>query len=278
MKTKRFLAAAILVAISFTFFACSSDDGDDGNNPAGSVGSSSSVEGGGSSSGGGGSSSSSGVSTGGDVVSCGPAGEGVEIGGQCWLKKNLDVEHNSGNGESWCYEGSDFSTGEEVEITAEEGCAKYGRLYNWAAAMDLPSKCNSTSSASDPDCAISSPNHRGLCPQGFHVPTDDEWDELMEAVGGSGIAGSKLKAASGWYGDGNGTDDFGFAALPGGYGFSDDDFYNAGYSGTWWSSSENYAYDAYYRDVDYYGENVGRGSNPKADLRSVRCLQDSLWL
>jgi hypothetical protein len=127
--TKCFLAAAICIsAISFTFFGCSSDS-DDSDNPAGS-GVSSSSEAISSSSSGGSSGSSSSSAEEASSSSVEGGYETVPINGQVWLKKNLNVPHNEGNGESWCYEGNDYSTGEEVEITAEESCAKYGRLYN----------------------------------------------------------------------------------------------------------------------------------------------------
>jgi uncharacterized protein (TIGR02145 family) len=260
--TKCFLAAAIFVATSFTFFACSSDDGDDGNNPAGpgvsssedpssSSGGSSSSDGGSSSSSGNGgtSSSSSGGNTNG-VYECDPDGTNptVTIGSQVWMKCNLNVPHNSGNGESWCYEDD------------EENCEKYGRLYNWAAAMDI-------------------------CPEGFHVPTNAEWDALYRFADGddgtdspysSPTAGSKLKAAEGWnpYEGISSTDEFGFSALPGGYRHSDGYFGNAGYYGGWWSASEINAGYAYYRNM-YYTNGIALWSTyVKSIGYSVRCVQD----
>jgi uncharacterized protein (TIGR02145 family) len=96
----------------------------------------------------------------------------------------------------------------------------------------------------------------------------------MTAVGGSATAGTKLKATSGWNSNGNGADDYGFAALPGGDGSSDGDFDNAGDYGGWWSASENNASRAYIRYMSYYDEFVGTYDNDKALLFSVRCLQD----
>jgi len=133
-------------------------------------------------------------------------------------------------------------------------CNEYGRLYDWATAMSV-------------------------CPTGWHVPNNDEWDELVNYIesywGCSGCAGRYLKAISGWNSGGNGVDKFGFAALPGGYGGSDGSFYGVGYYGYWWSASENSADNADYRDVLYYNENVHRDYDDKSDnLLSVRCLQD----
>jgi uncharacterized protein (TIGR02145 family) len=146
-------------------------------------------------------------------------------------------------------------------------CDKYGRLYDWATAMNLPSSCNGSNCASQ----VSS-KHRGICPEGWHIPSDEEWTTLTNYVGSS--AGTKLKATSGWIYDGNGEDIYGFAALPGGDGYSGGNFSSAGSYGYWWSSSENDANNAYNRVVIYGYEHVYRNGNYKAGLISVRCLQD----
>jgi uncharacterized protein (TIGR02145 family) len=127
-------------------------------------------------------------------------------------------------------------------------CDRYGRLYNWMMALKV-------------------------CPSGWHLPSDAEWITLTDYVGNN--AGTKLKATSGWNNNGNGTDDYGFAALPGGRGSSGGGFLDAGYYGYWWSSSVYRANYAYYRGMGYGTENVHRiYDNYKADLFSVRCLQD----
>jgi uncharacterized protein (TIGR02145 family) len=210
--------------------------------------------------------------------------ETVDIGDQTWMKKNLNVPHNSGKGNSWCYDDD------------ESNCDEYGRLYDWAAAMDLPSSCNSSSCASRVQA-----KHRGLCPEGFHVPTGEEWQTLMNFAGhestcilcGSAFAaGRKLKAQSGWNdyegSSSNGTDEYGFSALPGGIfipgtghyaGFSD-----VGNNGYWWGASEdainNPSYDAYFQSLTCRTEGFSCNSvcgspyNPKSDGYSVRCLKD----
>jgi len=128
-------------------------------------------------------------------------------------------------------------------------CEKYGRLYDWSTAMTL-------------------------CPSGWHLPSDDEWDALITAVGGSSNAGTKLKATSGWSSNGNGTDDYGFSALPGGDGYSDGGFINVEDYGDWWSSTEYDSYYAYGRSMGYNDGIVYRLNNDKSFLFSVRCLQD----
>jgi uncharacterized protein (TIGR02145 family) len=130
-------------------------------------------------------------------------------------------------------------------------CQKYGRLYNWQTALKA-------------------------CPSGWHLPNGDEWHKLVDIAGGDKTAGTILKAASGWKDDGNGTDEFGFSALPGGYGSSDGSFYSVGGGGNWWSASENeYSSDIAYGRVMYYGnEDVYWDNDDMSDLLSVRCLQD----
>jgi len=127
-------------------------------------------------------------------------------------------------------------------------CAKYGRLYDWKTAMSV-------------------------CPSGWHLPSDAEWTTLKNFVGSS--AGTKLKAASGWNSGGNGTDEFGFAALPGGRGKSDGSFGGVGKFGNWWSSTEITAGGADVWEVNYDDGSVywGDGYDKKLWF-SVRCLQD----
>ena len=93
-------------------------------------------------------------------------------------------------------------------------------------------------------------------------------------IGGASIEGKKLKATTGWNSNGNGTDDYGFSALPGGDGLSGGSFYNAGEVGYWWSASEYNSNYAYGRSMSYYGESAGWTDYNKSNLFSVRCLQD----
>jgi uncharacterized protein (TIGR02145 family) len=163
-----------------------------------------------------------------------------------------------------------------------KNCNTYGRLYDWATAMALDALYNSTH-------YNASEKHRGICPSGWHIPNGAEWDILMNYVqtdngriynSGStaSIAGFHLKAKEGWNSyngnSGNGGDDYGFAALPGGYGSSGGDFYSAGGSGGWWSASEINANYAYYRSMAYDTESANWNYYYKTFLQSVRCLQD----
>ena len=187
--------------------------------------------------------------------------ETVEIGGQCWFAENLrTTTYADGTAIPEVTENSiwvGLSTGARCNYGNDTGNVEtYGRLYNWYAATDTS----------------------GLCPSGWHVPTDGEWTDLenyISSQGFSGIEGAALKASSGWNSGGNGTDDFGFSAFPGGnrcwiYG----EFSSAGYNGEWWSSSPNGG-SAWSRGLSYAYPDFYRSShNPRFGI-SVRCLRDA---
>jgi len=159
------------------------------------------------------------------------------IGKQTWMAENLNYNASG----SKCYDNNPAN------------CSKYGRLYDWNTA-------------------------REVCPSGWHLPSDVEWTTLTDFIGGAPTAGTKLKATNGWNNysgsSGNGTDDYGFSALPGGFGNSVGSFYDAGYSGYWWSASEVNSYYAYDRFMDYDYGFVFYNDGGKSRLFSVRCVKD----
>jgi uncharacterized protein (TIGR02145 family) len=190
----------------------------------------------------------------------------VLIGDQCWLKENLNVGekitslngmYNNGILEKYCYDGLD------------ENCDTYGALYQWGEAMQY----DLTEGA------------RGICPEGWHIPTSDEWKTLEGFVDSQfGIgdpvwdqtlwrgsdAGTMLKSASMWNDNGNGTDDYGFAALPAGY----IRLYNSGLGTSTFIWSSTGGATATYRRMDaeqpttyMWAENMNYG-------HAVRCLKD----
>jgi uncharacterized protein (TIGR02145 family) len=191
--------------------------------------------------------------TGNNTVACGgQTYRTVKIGTQTWMAENLNYN----------------ATGSKCYDKDPANCAKYGRLYDWATAMGIDKKYNTqTWGGSDV-------KHRGICPSGWHIPNDGDWDVLMTAVGGSSTAGTYLKATSGWNNNGNGTDAYSFSALPGGDGSSDGSFGSVGYHGYWWSSCEYGSYGAYVRDVHYDYEYAGWNGSSKGSLFSVRCVED----
>jgi len=164
------------------------------------------------------------------------SGGTIRVGNQTWMARNLD----RATANSKCYANS------------ADSCAKYGRLYDWNAAMKA-------------------------CPFGWHLPSDVEWTTLTEYAGGDSTAGKKLKSKSGWANNGAdngaGTDEFNFSALPGGYGGSDGTFSTTGYDGFWWSATDRNA-NAYIRRMYNYAEYVDKNIDSKTNLFSVRCVQD----
>ena len=188
----------------------------------------------------------------------------VTIGPQIWMAENLNYDYNEGTAKSFCYNNE------------PDSCAKYGRLYTWAAVMDSAGVFGDGGKGCgyDVTCSAKEPV-RGICPEGWHLPSDAEWETLFTAVGGVDLAGTKLKSKSGWYNDGNGTDAFGFSALPVGYRGLNGIYYYEGSQAYFWSSSEDGSDYAYNMLLDYYGDYVRLLNTSKSLGFSVRCLRDS---
>lgn len=254
----------IAVAMIFMFNACSGDNGSYSETSSSSAFSSSSNI----------SSSSRSVVYGDPVTYDGETYQTVVIGTQIWFKRNLNYDPNTGN--SACY-GNEASN-----------CDIYGRLYDWATAMDLPSSCNSSTCSRQVNT-----KHRGICPNGWHIPSNGDWDKLMRHVDGdkgtnspydSPTAGRYLKDKATWRDCGpSGSDkrylylcedDYGFSALPGGYTIWDGYSSYAEHLGYWWSSSESHSDYAYLRHIYYYQNSAYYNTYYKSSLFSVRCVQD----
>jgi|LakMenEpi03Aug12_release.lakeMendotaPanAssembly.Ray.scaffolds.fasta_scaffold459479_2 uncharacterized protein (TIGR02145 family) len=188
----------------------------------------------------------------------------ITIGTQVWMTENLGVDYfrngdpipQVGSMKEWKKAGKNQKPAWCYYKNKLENGAKYGKLYNWYAVNDL----------------------RGLAPEGWHIPTDNEWKLLSNYLGGEDFAGKKMKSTSGWYDfDGNengaGTNESGFNGLPGGC-LLNDGFDFLGSLSYWWSASEDdsdYAYNRFlYHDYDA----LGRSSNYKEGGFSVRCLRD----
>ena len=176
----------------------------------------------------------------------------VAIGTQTWMAENLNYETDN----SYCYDNS------------ADNCTKYGHLYTWAAAVGKSEdECGDGHS-----CSF---NIQGVCPDGWHLPSSNEWNSLFDAVGGSSTAGIMLKSTSGWKSGGNGTDAYGFSALPTGYRDYDGNFYGfLGADTYFWSSTEYRSYGAFSMYLYYDSENARMGYDRKYFGLSVRCLKD----
>jgi uncharacterized protein (TIGR02145 family) len=177
--------------------------------------------------------------------------EYVKIGEQTWMAENLNYNVYG----SRCH--GDNTGGDSQNI-----CGTYGRLYNWSTAMGFASSCNTRTCSSQIQ-----PKHQGICPVGWHIPNQAEWNVL-------GDDARKLKATSSWNSGGNGTDQYGFSALPGGYGYSNGSFHRVGNDGNWWSASEDNSNSAYLRYMYYSLNEAYWNDNSKSYLQSIRCVQD----
>jgi len=173
----------------------------------------------------------------------------VKIGDQWWMAENLKVTHYR-NGDqiacltiddewdqpmgAYCYYNNDISN-----------IGQYGMLYNWFAVS----------------------NSRSIAPEGWHVPTEAEWQELVEYLGGDTLAGSRMKKPT--------KDTIGFAALFGGYRYNHGAFDGIGINAYFWSSTESNEGNAWYRYLYYGNSNVYRDdSGWKQAGYSVRCVRD----
>ncbi len=183
----------------------------------------------------------------------------VLIGTQTWMAENLNYNATG----SKCY--GDISGGD-----SENKCDTYGRLYDWNTAMALASSCNSNSG-----CSVQT-KHKGICPTSWHIPSDAEWTALVTAIGGRNTAGTKLKSATGWNNNGNGTDNYGFSALPGGNTSlsGEVEFYAVGNQGDWWSTTESSSNNTYSQYTQHDNSYFILGNSLKSRFFSVRCLKD----
>jgi uncharacterized protein (TIGR02145 family) len=158
---------------------------------------------------------------------------------------------------SWCYDNDPAN------------CTKYGRLYTWAAAMDSVK----TGCGFDKTCGLSG-IVQGICPTGWHLPDSTEWKTLIAAVGGGLSPGEALKLQSGWLDDGNGTDAFGFSALPAGYRDILDGAFNRGGDFTvFWTATE-VEYYACSVTLNYFNGIAFMGGFNKGFGHSVRCVKN----
>ncbi|MFH1196964.1 MAG: FISUMP domain-containing protein [bacterium] len=175
----------------------------------------------------------------------------VLIGSQCWLKENLDVgtmilgnqdATNDGTIQKYCYDNNPIN------------CSVYGGLYQWNEAMQYDNDEGS----------------RGICPPGWHIPTNSEYESLSMAVNNDGNA---LKAVGQGTGSGAGTNESCFSALLAGRRYYDSNFDLLGYDAYFWSSTED-ASHAYSVDLHYNSSGVYFFIGLKSQGFSVRCIYD----
>lgn len=185
----------------------------------------------------------------------------VQIGDQIWMAENLKylpsvVGPDSGSTTTPYYYIAHYDGTIVSEAKATESYSDYGVLYNWKAAISA-------------------------CPEGWKLPSNDDWTELTDYLGGEDIAGGKLKATgtieaeTGLWRDPNqgATNETGFTALPGSHRDYNGDFHEFGVHAFWWSSTEHLQHTAWYRRVNHIYENINAISYHKDWAFHVRCLK-----
>jgi uncharacterized protein (TIGR02145 family) len=188
------------------------------------------------------------------------------IGNQCWMRENLrylpsvsstsTTSLNSPHYYVYGYTGTNVTTAKSTS-----NYSTYGVWYNWTAAMN-----GSSSSTLNPSGV------QGVCPQGWHLPSKDEWDEMVTYLGGTTVAGGKMKSTTLWSST-NASNSSGFTAFPGG----SISFGNILNNGFWWSSTEQTDPNKAWM-VDIWNGNVyfswSNWNLLKSDGQSVRCIKD----
>jgi uncharacterized protein (TIGR02145 family) len=181
----------------------------------------------------------------------------LQVGAQTWMAANLnagariqDTTNQNSNGvvEKYCYENN------------EANCNVYGGLYQWGEMMSYDTI----------------PGSRGICPAGWHIPTNAEWTTLMTYLGGDSAAGGKMKETgfAHWASPNTGaTNSSGFTALPGGYRYYSGTLYMTDYA-VFWSSNESGTSNAWYLQLQFNYVYVTRRAYTKANGYSVRCLKN----
>ncbi len=193
---------------------------------------------------------------GGTVMYSGKLYHSVQVGSQCWLKENLDVgllingnQNQSNNGilEKYCYDNNRVN------------CEKFGGLYQWDEVMQY----------------VKTPGTKGICPDGWHIPTKAELDILKNSVKGNS---NDLKAVGEGTADGAGTNASGFSALLSGFGYSTGNgvgySYSLGINTFFWSSSEADLSSAHYMNMYFNQSVILNQYDRKASAFSVRCIKD----
>jgi uncharacterized protein (TIGR02145 family) len=187
----------------------------------------------------------------------------VTIGTQQWMAENLkvskyndgtpvpnvanDIEWNNTSA-AWAYYNNDVTNN-----------AKYGKLYNWYTVSPTTN------------------GDKNVCPTGWHIPTDAEWNILIGYLGGENIAGGKMKEVGLTSWDSPNTDASNtslFTGLPGGYRYKDGNCYDIGNFGNWWSSTEYSTGNALNRFLNEVNGSAGKDNDDKKNGFSVRCLKD----
>ena len=225
----------------------------------------------------------------------------VQIGNQCWMRDNLRTTTSPSTG-TYLIPAADVDytyTGKHARWYNNDSAMyapmNYGLLYNWNAAVDTFNtaygETSVNTSCSDAVYVTFTGHRRGICPAGWHLPSDAEWTQLTNYVssqsefqcgGNSSYIAKALASTEGWNtytyncvvgNDPSTNNATGFSAVPAGgcYGLQ---FFYAGYTALFWSSTHYSSFNAYHCFLDHGYEDVHRSSNLKSEGLSVRCLRD----
>jgi uncharacterized protein (TIGR02145 family) len=206
----------------------------------------------------------------GSVVYGGKTYNSVIIGMQCWMTENLNIgtailgsqdQANNGIIEKYCYN----------NIPAN--CDVYGGLYQWAEVVQYLNGATNTTKWNPAPTG----NVQGICPEGWHLPSDAEWNSLPTYLGGASVAGGKMKEAGTvhWAAPNTGaTNSAGFTGLPGGDRDVSGSFIFQAIYGDFWAASESNSTQAWYRNLNTSNETLYRGGYYKSDGFAARCLKN----
>lgn len=180
----------------------------------------------------------------------------VKIGNQVWMAENLR-----------------FKAEDSFAPNNEEGNIKnFGRLYTWTAAMDIPKEFSEQSLAKDLNMyhKMMETNFQGIAPEGWHIPSNKEWEELLSNID-SKSDGCELRSACFWHKPGQ--DSLGFFALPAGYRFNEGTFRHFGARARFWSKDEYGKFNAF--RLSLTDESVDIEGVYRSDALSVRCIKNA---
>jgi uncharacterized protein (TIGR02145 family) len=181
------------------------------------------------------------------LAGCGDDDGGVSYGALADTRDGRSYKTVKTGNQTWMAENLNYDGGNGLCYGGDEAkCNEYGRLYEWDEAQ-------------------------AVCPEGWHLPTRQEWNALAAFVGDSPAGKENLKSTKGWTG-GNGTNASGFSALPAGF-RNGGSFDNAGSGAYWWVATKGAGTSAWYRFIDDMADKMAESTLDKSDALSVRCVK-----
>lgn len=195
----------------------------------------------------------------------------VKIGNQVWMAENLRYVSKGGN--------ADDDVGSFVYGEVAKNGARFGRLYTWAAAMNLDARFNEAELDSEQIAKIATGEYQGIAPEGWHIPSEEEWHELCEFLRSleEDAPGTMLKSADCWeecLGSRPGKDSVGFAGIPSGGRYSMGYFYDLNKHAYYWTASSTGREYARYRSLGFRGGKIGADYAYKTDAFAIRCVKN----